>query len=752
MALPSSAQYEFFRPLCTGWLGKIDSAISSRKAWREVADECNMFYSKSAAAMWDPKYERKFWRNVKSPKFRITINKAFELVAIFGPNLFWEVPHRTVTSKRPLEIPQEMFQQDPQAMQIFQMLQQQQQQEEASDKVVANLMQTWLNYTPREQPGGGLGQHSELAIIDALVKGRGTLWTRPYQFPSSGRTLTGSFREPPENLLTDPDFNTIDEAKWIALRHVDPHWSVERRFKLEKDSLKNKSSLESAWSYGETSNDGDVSAHRVAGLTNDLIVWYEIWSKTGPGARLTGMETIVKEHLEDVIGDFAYIAVSPNVPYPLNCPTEKLRAGLSDEKVKQAFSWPVPFWADDCWPCKVLDFYPDTNGAWPIPPLAPALGELKLLNFLVPWLAQRIWTGARDFWAVAGPHVEHYKKHLQEGEDQTLIPTPGSVDDVRKAVQVLQQPETRADVWRIIELVSEQFEKRTGMTDFAYGKNEGGTQNRTAEETMAKARAVGVRPEHMQKKVVRWQSELATLEAFVTRWFVTGDDVSPLLGPVGKYLWEQNIMATDVERVVRQMQYDIAAASIQRPNRDRDIGNYQTVMQQFVPVAQGYGQQTGNYEPYNALVRKWADLHNDDLDDAMLPQIEPDEAEQQAAQQQAQMEMQKLQAEMELKKLDLQGKTLDNQAKAALSQMKIQGEEQQLSVDAEKAHQGLVADQAQGLLDLMQDRSAFRQEITQSAQTHEQKMEQMKKEGQLKLTLARRASATGSNGSNGKRQ
>ena len=35
--------------------------------------------------------------------------------------------------------------------------------------------------------------------------------------------------------------------------------------------------------------------HRVAGTTNDMVVWYEIWSKTGAGARLTGMDTAIKE-------------------------------------------------------------------------------------------------------------------------------------------------------------------------------------------------------------------------------------------------------------------------------------------------------------------------------------------------------------------------------------------------------------------------------------------------------------------------
>lgn len=716
--------YEFLRPLVSGWTGKLEKAAESRKRWKELADECMTFYSKSAAAMWDSSYTRKIWQNVKAPKFRITINKAFELVAVFGPNLFWECPHRNVAPKKALEIPQELFQQDQQAQMVYQSLQARQQYEEAEDRIVSYLMGTWLNYTPREQPGGGLAGHSELAIVDALIKGRGVTFTRPFKFPSSGKTITGSFREIPENLLTDPDYKSLDDCKWIALRHVDPHWAVERRFKLEANSLKGKSSLESAWSYGESRGDNDAAMHRVAGQTNDMVVWYEIWSKTGSGARLTGMDTVIKEHLEDVVGDYAYLAIAPSTPYPLNCSSEFLRKATDDD-VREAFSWPVPVWTDDRWPCTVLDFYPDPDHSWPIPPLAPGLGELKFLNFLVPWIANRIWTSSRDFWAVAGPHFEHYRKYLLEGLDQTIIPTPVQVDDVRKAVSIIQQPETRADLWRIVELVSDMFDKRVGLTEFAYGRNENGTQNRTAEETIAKQRAVGVRPEHMQKKVVEWQSHIAALEGFVTRWFVDGESVEGLIGPVGRYLWERHIMSTDVERVVRQMQYTIEASSIRRPNRDRDIANYQQVLQYFAPVSQAYGQQTGNYASFNHLMKKWATLHDDDLDGAMLEPVEGDQQGQALEQQRMQMEMQKIQSDVQLKQMDMQAKQLELQTRQAEASIDISSRQQQIDQDAEAAAAGLAQDQARHVMELVQDR-----------QKHQLDMAQQTQMGQLKMKLA----------------
>jgi hypothetical protein len=269
--------YEFFRPLVSGWLSKIEAALTcpARKKWREVSDECLMYYNRSAAAMWDPLYAKKFWRGMKPPRTRVSINKAFEFVAVYGPNLLWDIPHRTASPKKMLEVPPELFP-DPQ---MHQAIMQQAAQDVVYCKMTSHLMQTWLNYTPREMK---LELHNERAVLDAMLKGSGCLWPAIKSFPGSDKSLTSSFHKPPEDLIIDPDFKTIEEAKWIALRHQEAHWSVEKRFGLPAGSLKNKATLESSWHYGEAQareGDGQLSGERRSGKTNDLVVWYEVWSK-----------------------------------------------------------------------------------------------------------------------------------------------------------------------------------------------------------------------------------------------------------------------------------------------------------------------------------------------------------------------------------------------------------------------------------------------------------------------------------------
>jgi hypothetical protein len=752
----TTIESEFLRPLCNAWINKIESSHNSkdRKAWKEVADECMMFYSQSASAMWNPAYSKRFWRGIKLPKFRVTINKAFEMVAIFGPNLFWEIPHRTVESKRFLNLPQELFGPTPQGQMLYQQVMQQMQMESVRDEAIALLMDRWLNYTPREQPGGGLAGHSQKAVIDGLIKGRGVTATRPYKMPGSGRNLTGSFRESPDDIYLDPDFDSVEDCQWMAIKHVDVHTEVESRFKLPAGSLKNKATLESSWNFSESNTDDSAASHRRSGSTNDLVVWYEVFSKGGLGVNGTSMDSEIRDHMDAVVGQFAYIAVCADIPYPLNMSSEQIRRGATDEDVKEAFSWPVPYWADDKWPVEFLDFYLDPESAWPVAPLAPGLGELKLLNFLMSWFANRTWSSSRDFWAVAQPHLEHYREYILSGDDQSIIPTPVGLKSPKEAIEILTQPEGRQDMTQLISFVSDMFDKRVGMTPTIYGQNENATQNRTAEETQAKQRAVMARPEYMQKQVVEWQSRIAQSEAFVTRLFVTDDDVRGLLGDGGAMLWRQYVMNTDIELVVRQFQYTISAASIRRPNRERDIGNFQQVMGQFAPVLAGYGQQTGDYGPWNGMVQEWAALHDADLDDILIPP--PQQNEEQVAMEQQIQQLQvaelqakvsKLNAEAQAKAVEAQIKPQEMQAEQVQAQVQLQTEQirqqgevirqqgelarQQGEIARMRAEQEAKAREAQ--LEMIRDMAKHRQDMEQDAERHEQELEQKQEMAEIQL-------------------
>jgi hypothetical protein len=677
-----------------------------------------------------------------------------------------------------------------QMQQQMQMLMQAQQQSEVKNKLIAELLSHRLNYTPREQPNGGLAGQSEKAIVDALLKGRGVLAVRPYTMPGSDKLLTGAFRVRPEDLFVDPDFDTMEEARWIAIRHIDPYGEVEERFELKKGSLKGKATLESNWASSELATDPLSPARRAAGQANDNVVWYEIYSKIGPGCGNTDMESPIRDHMEKVAPKYSYIAICADVPYPLNCSTEKLRGGMTDEEVKKCFAWPVPFWADDSWPIECLDFYHNPESSWPIAPLAPGLGELKLLNFLFSWLANRTWSSSRDFWAVAGPHVEHYRQYIMDGEDQCIIPTPVSVEDINKAVTVLTQPETREDMGKLIAFVTDMFEKRVNMTPMMYGLNQDGTQNRTAEETMAKSRAVSARPEYMQKQVAGWQGRVAQAEAILTHAFIKAKDVEAEMGPAGAMLWSNLIETEDIDTICRQFEYTIEASSVRRPNRDKDIADFQQMTGLFLPIVQTYSQTSNNYEPVNALLKKWADDHDQDMEAAMIPaqtqeqqqtqqqtqqlqvaQLAADvektkadamkaQADAMATQVESQGDQQEAQQELALKKEEMQAKL---EMEAQSQQVKLQGEQQKIAMqlqgqqaknqlDLQKSHMDMQVQAQKSELDMETNRQEsalgliskaqeHRQAITQGSQQHKQTMQQSKEMGKAKVQQVKATAA-----------
>ena len=720
---------EFLRPMVQGWLQKIEVADTARKEWRSVADECLMFYSHSARAMWDPVYGKRFWRNMKAPRFKITMNKAFEFVAIYGPNLFWDTPHREVEPKRPCDLPPEIFPGGVES-QEYQQYQQVYQQEIGTDKAIASLLGKWLNYTPHEQPGGGLVEDSQLATIDALLEGRGCLWSELYTMPGSKRLLTGSFRDDPRNLLTDPDYNDMHRGKWIARRKVMPTWEAERRYGLKRGALSEKASLESHWNYGESAGSASSGMYRASGLSNDMIVVWEIWSKMGPGCRKTQVPELIKDHLESVVGDYCHIAVSPNVPYPLNMPTEDMKEA-SDDEVREAFAWPIPMWQDSRWPVNCLDLYPDTKSSWPIPPLAPGLGELKFLNAMVPWAANRIWSSSRDFWAVAQGHLNHLEQYLKEGDDQCVIPVKGG-DDVRKLIQIMQQPETRVDVWRIIDMVSDLFDKRVGLTDFMYGKAD--TQDRSAETTRSRMSMIGIRPDYMRMRAKKWQSHVASSEAFLARIFISGAELVDLLGMVGASLWDQLVASTDIEKVMRQFSYTVSASSIQRPDRDKKAENAQQMMQIVGPIADGHATLTGDPTVLNLLLKKLGRSIDFDLEDVefgpRVPQP-PSEEEQQAMQQQQEMEMAKIQSDLQLKQMDMQakemdiqGKGIDIQGKQMLAQAKQAEQQAQQEAAAQMSAIEMLIKSLEHQQEMEQDSVEHVQGLVHSDQEHAQRMAQ----------------------------
>lgn len=585
------------RSICYHWTQKIrQSANHKREVFGVAAEECANFYN--GPRSWDELMcdvvsdtAGVGEQIVHSPDFKVKVNKTFEFVTIFGPALYYENPVRTCKPRMPVQIPWDFFP-DPQ---IWQALMQQEQMRVRSDGLRGVLLETYLNWTPLEFR---LDRESRKAIDEALIKGRGCLWTELYQPPGAPFRVVRSKWETVDDLLIDPDATSFESAMWIARRRCLPSWQVERDYGLRRGSI--RGNLESQSMQVAVANSSEMAYDRKRGMTNDLLVFYEIWSRMGLGGRLWGQTPSMRAATEP-FGDFCYLVVSENIPFPLNCPPDVYNDpsfSHDPQKVFTRFAWPTPLWYADRWPVSCLDFHVQHNCAWPLPHLKAGMGELKFLNWVMSFLMGHIRTTCRDFIAIRKSVGEQIKDIIQKGEDLTLIEIEAAHGTISELVQFLQHPQVNGDVWKMIESVENNFDKRVGLTELMYGDS-GATQIRSAAEVNVRNQNMNVRPADMAKQVEAWMAEVAQSEAMTARYHLRGDDVSPLMGSPGSFCWNAYVATLDLSEACRQLEYSIESGSTQRPNKQFEVQTMQNLGQQILPILQAYAAKTGDLGPLN---------------------------------------------------------------------------------------------------------------------------------------------------------
>lgn len=637
---------------------KLSESDTRRQGFIKTAKMCHQFYAGEFGGMWDDGFRNNHLGGMPAPKFKVTVAKAFEMVSIMGPTVMWDYPGRVIKSLPKLELPDEFWGGDEQARAEWEM----EQNEGIALQAVRNkLMERYLNYSQREQPGGGLVRQSHRAIIDAFVKGRGCIAVKPYSYPGSERKLTQSEYFSVEDLYIDPECKNSDlsDCKWVARKHRSYYWELERQFGLTRNTLKNKARRESRRS-ADTRNTPHDNSLRAAGKTHDIIEWYEVYSMGGVGSRHLDLRPKLAEAFDEVVGDFAYLAIVPGVNYPLNFPPSVANKATDDD-AREAFDWPTPYYRDGRWPFEFLDFYEIPTSPWPLAPMAMGLGELVVMNVIMSCLADRAYEGCRTILVASKGLGDEVIARLKSTDYTALVEVDADIQEkISSAITYIQSPEVRGDVLAVYNMVADSFNKVTGLSDLLYGMNPGGKVSRSAADINIKNDAVNIRPDWMHRQAERWQTGIANLERICAGWHVSGKDLIPLLGESGARLWDELISNEDPEIYVREMRATLEANSIKKPNKFRDNQNIQQTTGYILPVMQWYMQTTGDTEPYNKYLKSIAEAMDQDAEPWYLPPInqgQPDEA-QMAEQQRAQQEQELKRAAAEE---NLRGKQLRNQ-------------------------------------------------------------------------------------------
>lgn len=625
------------RPVTSAWINKIHKSYERKKEeFQDDADEAMRFFNGPYDWLYSGArglHSRGFSMgagedDLPAPAFRMTVNKVAELVQLFGPALYHKNPVRTVTPRKPPLLPIQAFG-DPndQALQMgYQQMAMNVQQLRSSDMARAVLLESYLNYTPGALD---LKTESRWSIDEALIKGRGILWTERY-IPSGGTSqMIGSFFVSVDDIFVDPDAECLRGAKWIARRCCHPYWQVEKEYNLPQDSLRQGASLESFNRQAEVPILQDGDYRRRQGLTNDLLVYWKIYSKMGLGGKLSGIDPKLRAPLE-AFGDFVYLVVTENNPNPLNVPQQMCDAILDEDpqmaawgmqQVQPLIQWPTPFWADDAWPFTCIDFHPIPRKVWPMSHIKPGMGELKFLNWAYSFLAGKVRTASRDFIAIAKSAGEEVKDRIKHGADYTIIEIEQIHESIDKVVKFLQHPEFNGEIYKVIEGVTQNFERRTGLTELMYGLSV--KQIRSAQEAQVKGEATNVRPDDMANKVEDAMSEVSRKEALACRWHLKGQDVLPVLGQVGAQWWDQFVTPSDPAEILHQLEYRVEAGSAKKPNKSLERDNMQTALQSLLPIFWQFAQQTGMTGPFNNLIGAWSKSIDLDGQGFMLPAPPP---------------------------------------------------------------------------------------------------------------------------------
>jgi hypothetical protein len=638
-AIDSKRMEEALRSVATGWLKKLEMARTHKRPFAEDARESMQFFDGGNDWFWNPKGGTPYSK-ISPPSFRMTLNRAFEAVKLLGSVIYSRNPVRTVTPKKfpvipptalgidPSQPPQmdPMTGQpmpDPRIEQFIQMSQQVGMVEEIR-RTVSGLLEAYLNYTPVEC---NLREHSRKVVDEGILKGMGTWWTELVEMGGESEApvgMIGSFFDSVDNLLMDPDADEQEDILWCARRCVHPIGEVAAKYGLSKDELKGH--LESYVSRSKE-DDRDYKTKKKNGQTNDLIVYWKIYSKTGFGHSLKDSP---KEFAEmfDGLGQNCYLVIAEGVEYPLNVPKavaleEPDETGLPNSLFTRT-RWPIPFYADlNGWPFTPLQFHRKPGYSWPISHLKPGLPELKFLNWALSFLATRIMTSCKTLVGVSKAAGDDIKDQVLKHEESgfsllELSETLGkTVDDV---VSVFQLPQVTPELFTIIQAVSEMFDKRVGLTELTYGLTR--NQFRSAAEAQVKSEQISVRPDDMADALESAMSVLARREALAARWLLQPQDVAPILGPLGSVVWGQMLEQTTLDQLAREYDYRIEAGSARKPNKAGQVEKMQMALQTLGPILQPLAMQ-GQVGPMNALLSAWAESLDIEVSPFLLPEPPP---------------------------------------------------------------------------------------------------------------------------------
>lgn len=597
--------------ICKLWLQKIN--LSKKQRWERfgqyAVEAMKFFDAASSNWMWTEEVSQgpngylSKGGGAHLPTFRMTVNKLAEVVALYGPSLYYQNPNVTVSLNESPEYTPESLgfdARDEQGMQQFGQLMDQHQLDRSLKKTYADIFQAYAN---RVQHKTDKKTHSRRAIVEAILAGASYLYTEIYQPRGGGIRYPRSRYLSWQDVGFDMDADYEEDIQWIWIECVHPVNLVEREYGLPEGSLKGDvSSLESQ--ADEDINVRDKNKKKKDGRSFDLLRYYKVYSKNGFGDKLKS-----KQYKTDLdftsFGDYCYLVLAKGVPYPLNIPTSALSEPL--EAIQQRAAWPIPFWQDEVvsngWPISKLCFSEKPKSIYPVSMVKPVIGQLRFLNWIMSFLADKTAAACTTYVARAKAAGVEIQNQLLGGMSPYTVIEIGEMlgKSVNDVVAFIQAPSFSIDIWNMASQVAGQIDKALGTIDLLYGQTE--HQMRSAREADVKQSNLNIRPEDMATRVEEWVGTSCLKEIEAARWVLGGQDIATVLDPLAGQIWDQQILTMDVDAVVKDFTFRVETGSARKPNKQSRVTQLREIGQVVLPMLQQYASQ-GVTGPWNAYVKE----------------------------------------------------------------------------------------------------------------------------------------------------
>lgn len=432
------------------------------------------------------------------------------------------------------------------------------------------IEEQYADYAARR---GELHAHMRRCVADALIGGRGIMWTG---FNSRKKCVQHVF-DTVDNFLIDPDARCADEANWVARRRVKPRWWLAATYPDSAEQITKLEKTQEKASDGTTAKrTSDTSA------SSDLIEYWEVYLRVG-----------IHNYAPSLMGPSEGADAAQKYGLGTDDP---LKLCVADGQVLSIEPWEIPFHQDDLWPCEWLDLREKPGSLWPSAPMETGLGHLRALNYGYTTFINHIRNALRTSFMVASYNgqgmTDEQAIKIIKGKDMEMVRVTINGNELKLSdmIQQLMIDPRTMEFEKFLQIVNTEFEKETGLYEVLYtGSTPTQIRNATTAEMIRNSSQSRI--EDMRTVMNKFMGKLAYKYTFGARYLHTPEDIGQFFGPQAAQVWG-TLAPPEMVAQERQM----------RQQTGQMIG--QSMMQQSMLQAQVTGQPPPPPEQVQAQVEQ----------------------------------------------------------------------------------------------------------------------------------------------------